>query len=94
MAQELKITGETHVDRGKALRQELVNTIETLRPNGTRPHEPIPREWENYVVLHDAYIEGVANREIMARLSTSEGTFNRIRRKALRGVARYLLEKV
>jgi hypothetical protein len=71
----------------------LVEAIETLRPGGTRPKEPLPREWENYVVLHDAYIEGVANREIMARLYTSEGTFNRIRRKALRGVARYLLEK-
>jgi hypothetical protein len=71
----------------------LIEAIETLRPEGTRPKEPLPREWENYVVLHDAYIEGVANREIMARLYTSEGTFNRIRRKALRGVARYLLEK-
>ncbi len=94
LAQELKIKGETQLDRGKVLHQELVNTIEALRPEGTRPHEPIPHQWENYVVLHDAYIEGAANREIMARLYTSEGTFNRIRRKALRGVARYLLEKI
>jgi hypothetical protein len=93
LARELEITGETHIDKGKALRQRLIEAIETLRPEGTRPKEPLPREWENYVVLHDAYIEGVANREIMARLYTSEGTFNRIRRKALRGVARYLLEK-
>ncbi len=93
LSHELKIKGATHIDRGKALHKELVETIEALRPEGPRPHEPIPREWENYVVLHDAYIEGVANREIMARLYTSEGTFNRIRRKALRGVARYLLEK-
>ena len=93
LAQELGITGETHIDQGKALRQKLIEAIETLRPEGPRPKEPLPREWENYVVLHDAYIEGVANREIMARLYTSEGTFNRIRRKALRGVARYLLEK-
>lgn len=93
LARELGITGETHIDQGKALRQKLIEAIETLRPEGTRPKEPLPREWENYVVLHDAYIEGVANREIMARLYTSEGTFNRIRRKALRGVARYLLEK-
>ena len=93
LSQELKIKGETHIDRGKNLHKKLVETIEALRPEGKRPHEPIPREWENFVVLHDAYIEGVANREIMARLYTSEGTFNRIRRKALRGVARYLLEK-
>jgi hypothetical protein len=94
LAQELKIQADTQLDIGKALRQELVNAIEALRPEGTRPREPIPHQWENYVVLHDAYIEGVANREIMARLYTSEGTFNRIRRKALRGVARYLLEKI
>ena len=93
LAQELGITGKTHIDQGKALRQKLTEAIETLRPEGPRPKEPLPREWENYVVLHDAYIEGVPNREIMARLYTSEGTFNRIRRKALRGVARYLLEK-
>ena len=94
LAQELRIQADTQLDIGKALRQELVNAIEALRPEGTRPREPIPHQWENYVVLHDAYIEGVANREIMARLYTSEGTFNRIRRKALRGVARYLLEKI
>ena len=94
LSQELKITGETHIDRGKSLRQQLVKAIETLRPEGPRPRELLPREWENYVVLHDAYIEGAANREIMARLYTSEGTFNRIRRRALRGAARYLLEKI
>ncbi len=93
LARELGITGKTHIDQGKALQQKLTDAIETLRPEGARPMEPLPREWENYVVLHDAYVEGVANREIMARLYTSEGTFNRIRRKALRGVARYLLEK-
>ena len=91
---ELKIKGETHIDRGKILREKLVNAIETLRPKGARPPEPVPHEWENYAVLHDAYVERVANREIMARLYISEGTFNRIRRKALRGVARYLLEKL
>lgn len=94
LAQELKIQADTQLDIGKAVRQELVNAIEALRPEGTRPREPISHQWENYVVLHDAYIERVANREIMARLYTSEGTFNRIRRKALRGVARYLLEKI
>ncbi len=93
LAQELKIKGETHIDRGKILREKLVNAIDTLRPNGNRPAEPVPHEWANYVVLHDAYVEGVANRDIMAHLYISEGTFNRIRRKALRGVSRYLLEK-
>jgi hypothetical protein len=93
LLQELKIKGETHIDRGNALREELVGAIDTLRPEGPRPSAPIPREWQNYVVLHDAYVEGIANHEIMTSLYISEGTFNRIRRQALRGVARYLLEK-
>ena len=33
------------------------------------------------------------NREIMARLYISEGTFNRTRRNALKGLARLLIEK-
>ena len=64
-----------------------------LRPEKLRPPGELPREWYSYVVLHDAYIEGAPNRDIMARLYISEGTFNRTRRKALRGVARLLLEK-
>ncbi len=93
LADELKISGATHIDRGKTLRQDLMDAINALRPEGTRPKDSLPREWENYVILHDAYIEGVQNREVMMRLYISEGTFNRSRRKALRGVARYLLEK-
>jgi len=92
LADELKVIGKTHIDRGKALRQQLMDAINALRPEGTRPRETLSREWENYVILHDAYIEGVQNREVMMRLYISEGTFNRSRRKALRGVARYLLE--
>jgi hypothetical protein len=93
LLQELKIKGKTHIDRGNALREELVGAIDTLRPEGPRPSAPIPREWQNYVVLHDAYVEGITNHEIMTSLYISEGTFNRIRRQALRGVARYFLEK-
>jgi len=50
--------------------------------------------WYNHVVLYDVYVEGVQNREIMARLYISEGTFNRTRRNAIRGLARLLIEKV
>ncbi|MBL8103630.1 MAG: hypothetical protein JNM02_13940, partial [Anaerolineales bacterium] len=57
------------------------------------PPEPLPRVWYNHAVLHDAYVEGVPNREIMARLYISEGTFNRTRRNAIRGLARLLMEK-
>ncbi len=50
------------------------------------------RVWYNHAALYDAYMEGVPNREIMARLYISEGTFNRTRRNAIRGLARLLVE--
>ena len=86
------VSGNSHIERGRELHQALTSAISTLRPPGQRPAEPIPRIWYNYIVLHDAYIEGVPNREIMARLYMSEGTFNRTRRNALRGLSRHLFE--
>lgn len=93
LAKRLAASGVNQIERGKVVQQQLIEAIEVLRPDKPRPPEPLPREWHNYAVLHDAYVEEVPNREIMARLYISEGTFNRSRRKALRGVARYLLEK-
>lgn len=87
------IRAGSHVERGKQLQKTLEDAIEALRPAGSRPPEPLPRVWYSYAVLHDAYVEGVPNREIMARLYISEGTFNRTRRNALRGLARLLLER-
>ncbi|HEX9838982.1 MAG TPA: hypothetical protein VGA72_06530 [Anaerolineales bacterium] len=86
------ITAESHIERGKQLQKFLADAIEFFRPAGPRPHEPLPRVWYSYVVLYDAYVEGVPNREIMARLYISEGTFNRTRRNAIRGLARLLAE--
>jgi len=93
LAERLDITAASHVERGKLLSATLMAGIDALRPIGERPPEPLPRLWYNYVVLHDAYVEGVPNREILARLYISEGTFNRTRRSATRGLARLLLEK-
>lgn len=87
------INGETHIERGKSLRKLLLESIEKFRPVGDRPSEPLPREWYHYTILHDAYVEDVKNNEIMARLYISEGTFNRTRRIALRGLARLLIEQ-
>jgi hypothetical protein len=87
------LTGESHVERGRHLQRLLLEAIEAFRPVGARPPEPLPREWYNYSVIHDAYVEGALNREIMARLYISEGTFNRTRRNAIRGLARLLMEK-
>jgi hypothetical protein len=86
------VKGESQIARGKQLQQLLHNAIESLRPTGSRPVEPLPRDWYNYVVLYDAYVEGVRNYEVMARLYISEGTFNRTRRNAVRGVAMWLIE--
>jgi hypothetical protein len=88
------INAASHVERGKQLQMFLTECIDLLRPPGTRPPEPFPRVWYSYVVLHDAYVEGVPNREIMARLYISEGTFNRTRRNALRGLAKLMLERI
>lgn len=93
LAEQIKIDGESHIERGKNLQQTLIKSIDLLRPAERRPEEPLPRVWYNYVVLNDAYVEGVPNREIMARLYISEGTFNRTRRNAIRGLARLLMEK-
>lgn len=87
------IKAESHVERGKLLQKFLSDAIDSFRPAGTRPAEPLPRVWYSYAVLYDAYVEGVPNREIMARLYISEGTFNRTRRNALRGLARLLIER-
>jgi hypothetical protein len=93
LAEWAKVGGDSHVEQGKQLQQLLRDSIDSLRPAEKRPGEPLPRVWYNYAVLHDAYVEGAQNREIMARLYISEGTFNRTRRNALRGLARLLGEK-
>ena len=93
LAEKLRIRAESHIERGKRLQEILTNSIESLKPAERRPPEPLPRVWYNHAVLYDAYVEGVPNREIMARLYISEGTFHRTRRNAIRGLARLLVEQ-
>ncbi len=94
LADKMKLDADTHIERGKQLQQLIMDSIELLKPAKERPPEPLPRVWYNHAVLYDAYVEGVQNREIMARLYISEGTFNRTRRNAIRGLARVLVERV
>jgi GAF domain-containing protein len=84
----------THIDRGKALSEVVQQALSKLRPQGEAPgrHDIPPREWHPYVILYDSYVEGEMNRDIMARLYISEGTFNRTRRRAVRSVAKALQE--
>jgi GAF domain-containing protein len=81
----------TNLDRGRALSQLLIDLIGRLRPPGAAP-SPLPREWVQYTILHDAYVVGELNREIMAKLYVSESTFNRARRRAVRGIVRAVKE--
>jgi hypothetical protein len=82
----------THLDLGKAVYSMLSDAIEKLRPCATPPSDPPPREWHPYLILHDAYLGGTPNRDIMSRLYISHGTFSRTRRGALRALARALEE--
>jgi hypothetical protein len=92
LVQALGISGTTHIERGKAVREKLLTAVESLRPAGTAPRTVVPREWFAYTILHDAYVEDVPNRDIMSRLYISEGDFNRRRRRALQAVARAVYE--
>jgi len=93
LADRLGIHADSQIERGMELQRLLMDTIGLFKPGEKRPSEPLPRIWYSYAVLHDAYVEGAPNREIMARLYISEGTFNRTRRNAIRGLARALVEK-
>jgi len=81
----------THLDRGQALQRLLVSAIDKLRPPGAQPSLP-KRHWYGYVMLHHCYVLGEPNRDVMGRLYVSEGTFNRARRRAVRGVTKALAE--
>jgi hypothetical protein len=94
LADRVALAGVTHLERGKQLQNILREAVDALRPGGSHPAEyPIPRVWYSYLVLHDAYVKGVSNRDIMAKLYISKGTFDRTRRSALRGVARWMAER-
>jgi hypothetical protein len=94
LADWVALEGGTHLERGKRLQSILNEAVDALRPGESHPSEdPAPRVWYSYLVLHDAYVKGVPNRDIMARLYISKGTFDRTRRSALRGVARWMTEK-
>jgi hypothetical protein len=92
LVESFGIQAPDHIERGKQLQRRLVDTIEELRPTGPLPKEPLPREWYAYTILHDAYVENALTRDIMSKLYISERTYFRMRRQAVRGVARAMLE--
>jgi len=89
-----KMTGDkrTYVERGKAVQAVVLEALEKMKPSLDIPRDPLPREWYPYVILHDAYVGEIQNRDIMSKLYISEGTFNRTRRTAISSLARALAE--
>jgi hypothetical protein len=97
----LKVIGEslpvegklmiTHRDHAKALHRLLVTCIEKLKPMSSMPAPP-SKEWHQYVILHECYVEETLNRDVLGMLYIGEGTFNRARRRAVRAVTRALAE--
>lgn len=82
----------TFVNRGKALSSILAEAVLKLKPEQEGLPGAPPRSWYPYLILRNAYLEGVSNREIISQLYISEGTFNRTRRAAIQTVARILEE--
>jgi len=82
----------THVDRGRIVHRVLEEAIEKLKPEGQKPTLTSPREWHHYLIVHEAYIADRPNRDVMAELYISEGTFNRRRREAIEAVTMILQE--
>lgn len=81
----------THLDQGRVVKNLLLEAIDKLRPDGKIPAAPT-KSWHFYLILHDAYVRNELTRDIMGRLYISEATFHRARRRAIRIVAKALLE--
>jgi len=76
----------TPLERAQAMRSLLISTIERMKPidDGAGAESPAALQ---YRILHEEYLQGLLNKQIMTRHSISEGTFNRNRRQAIRMLA-------
>ena len=86
----------TPLERASRLRAGLEDAIGRLRPPGPRPTPGSSAGlggWLHYVVLHEAYVEGRPNKQIMQRYHLSEGTFHRARRRAIEALAEELRQR-
>jgi hypothetical protein len=81
----------TPLERARALRAALVQAVERLKPpDDGDPGAPAALQ---YHILHEAYVFGRPNKQIMVRRGISEGTFHRNRREAVSVLARELLQQ-
>jgi len=86
------ILAADHLERGKLVHSKLIELLDKLKPAGKPPPEPLPRAWHAYTILYDSYVNDCLSRDIMGKLYIGEGTYYRLRRQALRGITRAVLE--
>lgn len=86
------IQAADHLESGKLVHYKLIELLDKLKPEGEPPPEPLPRAWYAYTILHDSYVNDQLSRDIMGKLYIGEGTYYRLRRQALRGITRAVLE--
>src|SRR5581483_6484395 len=82
----------TPLQQARALREVLVAAVERLRPQaGENPSRDLTRpDAAHYLILRNAYVDGLPTKAIMVRNSISESTFHRYRRDAVSILAREL----
>jgi hypothetical protein len=79
----------TPLEQARALREVLVLAIERLKPPDGEHGLGSPAGLQ-YNILREEYLQGLLNKQIMARHSISEGTFHRNRREAIGTLAQEL----
>jgi hypothetical protein len=90
-AGEGKLTEPTPLERARALRAALIQAVERLRPaDDGDPGAPTALQ---YHILHEAYVLGRPNKQIMVRRGISESTFHRNRRDAISVLSRELVRQ-
>jgi hypothetical protein len=92
LAEVLQVKAGDHLEKGRLVHDRLIQMLEKLRPSGQPPPEPLPREWYAYTILNDSYVNNRLSRDIMGKLYIGEGTYYRLRRQALRSIARVVQE--
>jgi hypothetical protein len=78
------------------LQGDLLQAIERLRPPTPRPSPggaAGPGGWIHYLVLHESYVSGWTNQQIMQRYYLGEGTFYRARKRAIDALADDLAQR-
>jgi hypothetical protein len=75
------------LEQARGLRLALEASIERLKPSPRDGDPPSEFELLQYSILHEEYVRGRPNNQIMARLSIGEGTFHRYRRQGIRALA-------